>query len=87
MGVAEDLEKLAALRQSGALDEREYAEAKEAVLRAGAVDTSAERTSDRASSLGDAANRFVTFQIAMTVVTTIVVLLLLVFVVLPRFQF
>ncbi|HEV8534890.1 MAG TPA: SHOCT domain-containing protein [Candidatus Limnocylindria bacterium] len=77
MGVAEELEKLADLHRSGALSEREYADAKEAVLRGATSGT---------TRIGEAANRYVTFQIVMAAVGLIVFFLFLFLVFLPRWN-
>ena len=93
MGVAEELEKLAELHRSGALNEREYEEAKQAVLMAASTTTSAEGEAGivdglfgpRQGTIGEAANRYVSFQIVMSAVTAVIFLLVFVFVFLPRF--
>ena len=88
MGVADELAKLAELHRTGALNDREYADAKEAVLRRASERVgSAGALSSGTGTLGDAANRYVTFQIAMSVITTVIALLLIIFFFLPRFGF
>jgi hypothetical protein len=81
--VAQELEKLARLHESGALTDEEFARAKDAALN---------RKDDRAvadredTSLGSAANRYVTFQIGMSIVGFIVFLVVFVLFFLPRFN-
>ena len=76
MGIADEIEKLKQLHDSGELSDSEYAEAK-AKLLASAPDDASERSGrgilpdlmggdDR--SLGAAANRYVTFRIVMGVI-------------------
>ena len=95
MGVAEELEKLTQLHERGALSDQEYAEAKQATLQGATKDTTSDKrnagpvssldgASDR--TLGEAANRYVSFQILMAGITFVIVLVLLVTVVLPRFS-
>ena len=81
--LTQELEKLARLHDSGALTDEEFAQAKSAALsrKEDRPDTSEEQNSE---SLGKAANRYVTFQIAMTVVGLIVFVLVFVLMFLPR---
>jgi hypothetical protein len=81
--IAEELEKLARLHESGQLTDEEFARAKRAALdrKDGQVADGAEASD---ASLGFAANRYVNFQIGMTIVSVIVVLLVFVVVFLPR---
>jgi len=78
MSMADEIRKLAELRESGALSEEEFAEAKAAVLAGGtslgsaptpttvARETPQSTGADR--SLGRAANRYITFKIVMAFV-------------------
>jgi hypothetical protein len=83
-GISQELERLARLHESGALTDEEFARAKEAAL--GGKDGRGEGLADdsESSSLGSAANRYVNFQIGMTVVALIVFLVVFVTVFLPR---
>jgi predicted branched-subunit amino acid permease len=65
--ISQDLEKLARLHESGALTDEEFARAKEAAL-GRAANGQGTGGGDRDTSLGNAANRYVNFQIGMTVV-------------------
>jgi Short C-terminal domain len=82
-GISQELEKLARLHESGALTDEEFARAKDAAL-----DRSEDRrealVGDRDSSLGTAANRYVTFQIVMSVIALIVFLFVFATVIQPR---
>ena len=81
--VAQELEKLARLHESGALTDEEFARAKHAALNR--TDTgSAEHREN--GSLGNAANRYVTFQIGMSIVGLILFLVVFVLFFLPRFN-
>jgi len=82
--VAQELEKLARLHDSGALTDEEFARAKAAAL--SGTEDRRQTTEDRDASLGNAANRYVTFQIGMTVVGLILFVLVFVLVFLPRFN-
>ncbi len=82
--VAQELEKLARLHDSGALTDEEFARAKAAAL--SRTEDRPRTSEDRDTSLGNAANRYVTFQIGMTVVGIIVFVLVFVLVFLPRFN-
>lgn len=95
MGIAEELEKLTQLHQSGALSDREYAEAKQAVLRGATTDkTTDSETSglvrgllgDRKATLGEAANRYVSFQMVTGAISLVVFLLFLFIFFLPRWN-
>jgi hypothetical protein len=90
LGIAEELEKLTQLHERGDLSDQEYADAKQATLRGVTKDTTTDQRNagpaigdDR--TLGEAANRYVSFQILMAGITLVIVLVLLVTVVLPRF--
>ena len=95
MRIAEELEKLSQLHERGALSDQEYAEAKQATLQNATKDTTTVRQNssdvnelDDASgrTLGEAANRYVSFQMVMAGISLLVVLVLLFTVVLPRFN-
>jgi hypothetical protein len=81
--VAQELEKLARLHESGALTDEEFARAKDAALNR-TDDGSAEHR--ESGSLGSAANRYVTFQIGMSIVGLIVFLVVFLLFFLPRFN-
>jgi putative oligomerization/nucleic acid binding protein len=81
--IAEELEKLARLHQSGALTDEEFARAKDAAIgRRDARPAAPVEMSD--GTLGSAANRYVNFQIVMSVVGVVVFLVVFVLVFLPR---
>lgn len=81
-GIAEELEKLARLHESGALTDDEFARAKDAALgRRGDGHELGE-----GSSLGRAANRYVNFQIVMAVVGVVLFLIFFSTVFAPRFN-
>ena len=82
--VAQELEKLARLHESGALTDEEFARAKDAALNQTDDGSAAERVDG--GSLGSAANRYVTFQIGMSIVGLIVFLVVFVLFFLPRFN-
>ena len=82
--LAQELEKLARLHESGALTDEEFARAKDAALKQKG-DTSGTDNRDGAS-LGSAANRYVTFQIGMSILGFIVFVLVFVLFFLPRFN-
>ena len=82
--LAQELEKLARLHESGALTDEEFARAKDAALNRKDDDSVAEHR--ESGSLGSAANRYVTFQIGMSIVGLIVFLVVFVLFFLPRFN-
>jgi hypothetical protein len=90
LGIAEELEKLTQLHERGVLSDQEYAEAKQTTLRGATKNTTTDEqnaapvSGDR--TLGEAANRYVSFQILMAGISFVIVLVLLVTVVLPRFS-
>jgi hypothetical protein len=89
LGIAEELEKLTQLHERGVLSDQEYAEAKQTTLRGVTKDTTDKHNRGPVSddrTLGEAANRYVSFQILMAGVTFVIILVLLVTVVLPRFS-
>ena len=94
MGIAEELEKLTQLHERGALSDQEYAEAKQATLQGAAKDTTTDTQNaglmsdpDGANrTLGEAANRYVSFQIVMAGVSLVIFLVLLLTVFLPQFN-
>jgi hypothetical protein len=83
--IAEELEKLARLHESGALTDEEFAKAKETALDRKAAEPGSS-LDDPNSSLGTAANRYVNFQIVMTVVGLVIFLILFATVFAPRFN-
>ena len=82
--LAQELEKLARLHESGALTDEEFARAKDAALNHKVDRTTAD--DQESGSLGNAANRYVTFQIGMSIVGLIVFLVVFVLFFLPRFN-
>ena len=82
--LAQELEKLARLHESGALTDEEFARAKDAALNQKVDRTTAD--DQESGSLGNAANRYVTFQIGMSIVGLIVFLVVFVLFFLPRFN-
>ena len=82
--LAQELEKLARLHESGALTDEEFARAKDAALNR--KDHEAVPDHQESASLGSAANRYVTFQIGMSIVGLIVFLVVFVLFFLPRFN-
>jgi hypothetical protein len=77
MNITDELERLSQLHRDGALDDVEFAQAKSRLL----SENISEPPSDR--SLGEAANRYVTFQIVMGVLGLIVALIIFFNVMLP----
>jgi hypothetical protein len=84
MNIADELQKLQQLDESGALNDEEFARAKEAVLNSTPPSRAGGSAGEgrvgnlfggKNESLGDAANRYVSFQIVMAVVGLIVFLL------------
>lgn len=95
MALADELAKLQQLHGSGALTDEEFAQAKEAVLRG----TPPARTGDgggaglvgsllggKQETLGDAANRFVSFQMVMSVIGLIIFLSFFLLFFLPKWN-
>lgn len=82
-GISQELEKLARLHESGALTDEEFARAKDAAL-GNSEERRESPTDDAESSLGKAANRYVTFQIVMSVVAVIVFLFVFATAIQPR---
>ena len=82
--VAQELEKLARLHESGALTDEEFARAKDAALNR--KDDGAVADQREGASFGRAANRYVTFQIGLSIVGLIVFLVVFVLFFLPRFN-
>ena len=78
MSLADELEKLERLRESGALSDDEFQAAKRSLLSPAAQPSPAED-----QSLGRAANRYVSFQMVMAVVGVIIFLIFLCGVILP----
>ena len=80
--IAEELETLARLHESGSLTDDEFARAKDAAL---------DRRADggdlvQDSSLGRAANRYVNFQIVMSVVAIVIFIIVFMTSFAPRFN-
>lgn len=81
MSLTDELSKLAALHQSGALTEDEFQQAKARLLKP-SRDTDDAKTfttlrrmeSPRENSLGEAANRYVSFKMIMTVISLLIFL-------------
>ena len=98
MSLADDLQKLEQLRSSGSLSEAEFEQAKKRLLSDSSdeprflSDTQERRktfddvVADEDESLGRAANRYVSFQIVMSVIGLIVFLIFLFAVILPHFN-
>jgi hypothetical protein len=82
--LANELDKLAHLHETGALTDEEFARAKAAALNR--KDDPAPAAERDGGSLGSAANRYVTFQIAMSIAGFILFVLVFVLVFLPRFN-
>jgi len=82
--IAAELERLARLHDSGALSDEEFARAKDAALGRGGARSDAAPADRDSESLGKAANRYVTFQIGMSVVGLVLFLIVFVLVFLPR---
>ena len=82
--LAQELEKLARLHESGALTDEEFARAKDAALNQKGDPSGADNRDS--ASLGSAANRYVTFQIGMSIAGLIVFVLVFVLFFLPRFN-
>jgi hypothetical protein len=82
MDVADELEKIRKLHDSGALTDDEFAKAKDAVLRGAGAEPAASADDSFLGSLlggeqrtlGDAANRYVSFQIVMGAIALVVFL-------------
>jgi len=82
--LAAELERLARLHDSGALSDDEFARAKDAALGHGGARSDAAPADRESGSLGTAANRYVNFQIGMSVVGLVLFLVVFVLVFLPR---
>lgn len=78
MSLSDELKKLADLKESGALTEQEFQQAKHRLLNSSAQPPTNNRSSaGHDNSLGQAANRYVSFQIIMTVIGVIIFLLVI----------
>jgi len=82
MSLTDELSKLAALRQSGALTEAEFQQAKAKLLEptrdtgdADTLDSLRRLQNPRDNSLGEAANRYVSFKMIMSVISLLIILL------------
>lgn len=81
MSLTDELSKLAALHQSGALTEDEFQQAKARLLKPSRETDAAETfttfrrlESPRENTLGEAANRYVSFKMIMTVISLLIFL-------------
>jgi hypothetical protein len=68
MSLSDELQSLAELRASGALTESEFEQAKAKLLKKDSISHNPESGSQPDESLGRAANRYVTFQMVMSVI-------------------
>jgi len=82
--IAAELERLSRLHDSGALSDDEFARAKDSALGRGGARSDAAPIDRESGSLGKAANRYVNFQIGMSLVGLVVFLIVFVLVFLPR---
>ena len=80
MNMTDELERLGKLHKDGTLNDEEFAQAKKKLL--GQSAESGASQPDR--SLGEAANRYVSFQIVMAVIGLVIFLIFLFSVVLPH---
>lgn len=95
MDIADELQKLQQLQESGALNGEEFARAKQAILNGTPPARASSSEGDalgggmfggRKVTLGDAANRYVSFQIVMAVIGLIVFLLFFFLFFLPQWN-
>jgi hypothetical protein len=82
MNMTDELVRLSKLHQEGALSAEEFAQAKRKLL----VSTEERRPSESDRSLGEAANRYVSFQMVQSVIGLIVALFFFFGVLLPAMQ-
>jgi len=82
MNLTDELERLSKLHKEGALSDEEFAQAKSKVL----LSQEERPPPEPDRTLGDAANRYVSFQIVMAVIGIILFLFFLFGVVLPAMQ-
>src|SRR6476659_1833000 len=87
MNITDELERLAKLHKDGVLNDDEFAQAKAKLLSNDTVQQPAQETNtweqaDR--SLGEAANRYVSFQVIMSVIGIIIFLIIFLTVFLPH---
>ena len=82
MNITDELHKLSALHRNGDLTDAEFAQAKERVL----ATPSIQEPLEKSDTVGHAANRFVSFQIAMAVVGFAIALFLFGAIFLPHLQ-
>ncbi|MGD1083213.1 MAG: SHOCT domain-containing protein [Verrucomicrobiota bacterium] len=80
MNLTEELERLSQLHKDGTLSDDEFAQAKSKLLNQPGESQPAERD----NSLGEAANRYVSLQMVMSVVGIIIFLIILFGVILPH---
>ncbi len=83
MSLADDLERLHKIHQEGGLSDEEFARAKEKLLERPTEPPPLRREREN-NSLGDAANRYVSFQIGMSIIGVIIFLIFLFAVILPK---
>ena len=83
MNITDELERLDKLHKDGALSDEEFAQAKDNLL-----NRHEESLTDefKDNSLGEAANRYVTFQIVMGVIGLIIFLIFFFSIILPHFN-
>ena len=87
MSLADELERLADLHRSGALDDEEFEVAKAEVLAGGSRREPAPHDGGASHhSLGRAANRYVSFNIVWAVLCLLVMIGIFVFFILPSFK-
>jgi len=82
MNITDELERLSKLHKEGALSAEEFAQAKRTLL----VSQEARPPSEPDRTLGEAANRYVSFQMVMTVIGIIIALFFFFGVILPAMQ-
>ena len=83
MQITDELERLSKLHKDGALSDEEFAQAKRKIL--GVTPTPPEPAAS-AEALGEAANRYVTFQMVMGVVGLILFVIFFFAVIFPNIQ-
>jgi hypothetical protein len=84
MNITEELERLSKLHKDGSLSDDEFAQAKSALLTSQERRESPSPEPDR--TLGEAANRYVSFQMVMSVIGLIVFLFFFFGVILPAMR-
>ncbi len=86
MNMTDELERLSKLHQDGALNDEEFARAKAKLLNPPAEESSPGPRQFSENSLGDAANRYVTFRIMMGVLGFIIFIIFFLGFFLPMFH-